>query len=140
MPDHRLAVPERDRLVLWDLSKNTTQIIPVPKSPLKKVYEIHRLLKIDAKRQPYFNHEGRILRLNQRDTHKGLQKTLTTEDGLPNNTIYCILPDKAGKLWCSTNKGIFRFDPKNLKVELTFEKADGLSDNEFNRALKFVYP
>ncbi len=394
LPDHRLVVLDRDRLILWDLPKNTGQIIPIPKSPLIGVYEIHRLLKIDAKGQPYFNHEGRIMRLNQQgvletlwtstenpelqisafyidrsdvlwvsvnskglfkidlrantfqshvyrsgfiaeiigkfgfsnisfphwatnklssylrqakdskgniyfcynsynhnevfqigeqgirmfkyipnrviytallvmpngevrifdslflkwycwkspdaipytiplvidkikgleeivvkdykrmrgvefadasylngyvwistyahgllkynggelveqftgkqgngmlpkgltelcpdpwnkhqfwlgsfggglilwDTNKGLQKTFTTDDGLPNNTIYCILPDKAGKLWCSTNKGIFRFDPKNRKVELTFDKADGLSDNEFNRALKFAFP
>lgn len=70
------------------------------------------------------------------DVQKGLQRIYTMEDGLPNNTIYCILPDKAGKLWCSTNKGIFRFDQKTGMVT-SFEKTDGLAGNEFNRAHKF---
>ena len=73
------------------------------------------------------------------DVQKGLQHVYTVDDGLPNNTIYCILPDKAGKIWCSSNKGIFRFDVKNNQVT-AFEKTDGLPGNEFNRAHKFIFP
>jgi len=72
------------------------------------------------------------------DVNKGLKKIYTTDDGLPNNTVYCILSDKTGKLWCSTNKGIFRFDPKAKTIH-TFEKSDGLQGNEFNRAHKFNF-
>jgi signal transduction histidine kinase/CheY-like chemotaxis protein/AraC-like DNA-binding protein len=72
------------------------------------------------------------------DIEKGLQKVFTVDDGLPNNTVYCILPDKNGKLWCSSNKGIFRFDPINYKIH-SFEKSDGLQGNEFNRAHKFRF-
>ncbi len=72
------------------------------------------------------------------DVQKGLQRIYTVEDGLPNNTIYCILPDKAGKIWCSTNKGIFRFDVATGQVT-AFEKTDGLPGNEFNRAHKFMF-
>ena len=73
------------------------------------------------------------------DVNKGLQKIYTTNDGLPNNTIYCILPDKDGKIWCSTNKGIFCFDVRTGEIT-AFEKADGLPGNEFNRAHKFTFP
>ncbi len=73
------------------------------------------------------------------DVNNGLQRVYTMEDGLPNNTIYCILPDKAGNLWCSTNKGIFRFDPRTARVT-AYEKTDGLAGNEFNRAHKFSFP
>jgi signal transduction histidine kinase/CheY-like chemotaxis protein/ligand-binding sensor domain-containing protein len=73
------------------------------------------------------------------DVQKGLQRIYTTDDGLPNNTIYCILPDKTGKIWCSTNKGIFRFDKKTGHVT-AFEHTDGLPGNEFNRAHKFMFP
>ncbi len=72
------------------------------------------------------------------DVQKGLQRIYTIEDGLPNNTVYCILPDKAGKLWCSTNKGIFRFDAATGQIT-AFEKTDGLPGNEFNRAHKFAF-
>lgn len=73
------------------------------------------------------------------DVKKGLQRIYTTEDGLPNNTIYCILPDKKGRLWCSTNRGIFRLDPATGHI-IAFEKTDGLQNNEFNRAHKFTLP
>jgi hypothetical protein len=72
------------------------------------------------------------------DVNKGLQKVYTTNDDLPNNTIYCILPDRDGKIWCSTNKGIFRLDQSTGQVT-AFEKADGLAGNEFNRAHKFTF-
>ena len=72
------------------------------------------------------------------DLQKGLQKIYTEEDGLPNNTIYCILPDKAGNIWCSTNKGIFRFNKTTGQVT-AFEKTDGLPGNEFNRSHKFMF-
>ncbi|HEX3934314.1 MAG TPA: histidine kinase, partial [Puia sp.] len=52
--------------------------------------------------------------------------------GLPNNTIYSILPGNDGLLWCSSNKGIFAFDPKNQTVR-SFTSRDGLTDDEFNR-------
>ena len=72
------------------------------------------------------------------DVKKGLQKVYSTDNGLPNNTIYCILPDKLGNIWCSTNKGIFRLNVKTRQIT-SFEKSDGLSDYEFNRAHKFAF-
>ena len=53
------------------------------------------------------------------------------DDGLPNNTIYCILEDKEGNLWLSTNKGLSRFDPQT-EVFVNFDVTDGLQSNEFN--------
>lgn len=73
------------------------------------------------------------------DISKGLERVFTIEDGLPNNTIYCILADRSGKIWCSSNKGIFRFDPVTKEVR-SFEMSDGLPGNEFNRAHKFQFP
>lgn len=68
----------------------------------------------------------------------GLKKIFTTNDGLPNNTIYCIEADKKGMLWLSTNKGICRFDPKTFSTT-SYVKSDGLAGNEFNRYHKFVF-
>ncbi|RYE13208.1 MAG: hybrid sensor histidine kinase/response regulator, partial [Sphingobacteriaceae bacterium] len=41
-------------------------------------------------------------------------------------------PDKKGMFWCSSNKGIFRFNPANGNV-VSFTAKDGLQGNEFNR-------
>lgn len=69
---------------------------------------------------------------------KGVQKIFTINDGLPNNTIYCLAADAKGMLWLSTNKGISRFHPKNFS-STSFVKSDGLAGNEFNRYHKFVF-
>ena len=58
-------------------------------------------------------------------------KHYTPADGLPNDVIYGILPDKTGYLWLSTNSGLSKFDPNNIHFE-NYSVADGLQDNEFN--------
>ncbi|NII27182.1 hypothetical protein HB364_18990 [Pseudoflavitalea sp. X16] len=64
--------------------------------------------------------------------------TINENKGLPNNTIYSIVPDRQGALWMSTNKGITRFMPP-ADLEQTnrthfslFTVEDGLQGNEFN--------
>lgn len=63
---------------------------------------------------------------------------ITDKDGLPNNTIYGILPDKEGYLWVSTNKGLSRFSTDIVNKnphprEFTnYNSAQGLQSNEFN--------
>jgi two-component sensor histidine kinase len=63
---------------------------------------------------------------------------ITDKDGLPNNTVYGMLPDKEGYLWASTNKGISRFSMNivNKKLDPSFftnyNTAQGLQSNEFN--------
>jgi len=73
-----------------------------------------------------------------------------TEQGLPNDVIYGLLYDEAGKIWGSTNRGIFALNLKDknkegffnsaasasypydaYEIEL-FNKYDGLQDQEFN--------
>jgi ligand-binding sensor domain-containing protein len=52
--------------------------------------------------------------------------------GLPNNTVYGILADRTGVLWCSSNKGIYAFDTGSQTVH-SFTSKDGLPVDEFNR-------
>ncbi len=62
----------------------------------------------------------------------GKCQAFTTTDGLPNNTVYAVTIDARGILWCSSNKGIFSFEPKIINVR-SFLSKDGLSGDEFNR-------
>lgn len=74
--------------------------------------------------------------LNRLDKTNGNFFHLTVTDGLPDNVVYGILPDDAGNIWGSTNKGIFCLSsPKSTKGKWTFRnftKAEGLQDDEFN--------
>ncbi|OXG03932.1 two component regulator with propeller domain [Flavobacterium araucananum] len=58
-------------------------------------------------------------------------KRLTTDDGLPSNTILRMLEDKDGNLWMSTYNGVCRFD-KKLKTFRNFSVNDGLQSNQFS--------
>ena len=54
-----------------------------------------------------------------------------TPSGLPDNVVYGILPDEKGNLWCSTNRGICRFNPIQ-NTFATYQKSEGLLNTEFN--------
>lgn len=51
--------------------------------------------------------------------------------GLSDNVVYGILPDNRGNLWCSTNRGLCRFDPQR-NTFVTYRALDGLLSTEFN--------
>lgn len=59
-----------------------------------------------------------------------VEKVLTTNNGLSNQYIYGVLPDK-GALWLSTNAGINRLQISDGTVK-AFNAGDGLQSNEFN--------
>lgn len=61
----------------------------------------------------------------------------SVENGLPNNVIYQLLQDADGCVWGSTNKGLFRLDPRTKKVK-TYTHSDGLLGDQFNYKSGFV--
>jgi len=56
-------------------------------------------------------------------------KSYTVKDGLPNNTIHGIVPDK-DNVWISTNFGLSDFNVGQNKFT-NYIKSDGLQNNEF---------
>ncbi len=66
--------------------------------------------------------------------------TVTSADGLPDNSIAGILEDNKGNLWISTYHGLCEFTPGNptgKKVIRTFTTIDGLPSNEFGQGAYF---
>jgi signal transduction histidine kinase/DNA-binding response OmpR family regulator len=57
--------------------------------------------------------------------------TFTTDNGLPNNTVYAIVEDRAGLLWITTNRGLSQFDPSTTEF-VNYTVDDGLIGNQFN--------
>ncbi len=57
-------------------------------------------------------------------------KRYTENDGLPNGVIYGILCDNDGILWCSTNSGLSRFDPKTEQFR-NYDVSNGLQSDQF---------
>ncbi|HOY05025.1 MAG TPA: two-component regulator propeller domain-containing protein [Saprospiraceae bacterium] len=69
--------------------------------------------------------------LNCYDKNTGFFHHFTTEDGLADNVVYGIVPDDEGNLWCSTNRGLSRFQP-STGIFVNYYESDGLQANEFN--------
>ncbi|MEX0314956.1 MAG: two-component regulator propeller domain-containing protein [Allomuricauda sp.] len=64
------------------------------------------------------------------DPKSKLINSLTTDDGLPSNSIYGVIQDNQGTLWFSTNQGIVSFNPKAQTV-MVFNTSNGLPTNDF---------
>jgi ligand-binding sensor domain-containing protein/two-component sensor histidine kinase len=68
----------------------------------------------------------------------GETTSFSTKHGLPNGTIYGIIPEGNNSLWLSSNKGIFRlrYELVENKIKVvqikSFTVGDGLQSNEFN--------
>lgn len=58
-------------------------------------------------------------------------QTITTQDGLVDNNLYCIEIDKTGKLWITSSKGLTVFNPKTRYIH-NFSKEDGIQSFEYN--------
>lgn len=69
--------------------------------------------------------------INRFDTEREQFEAITTEEGLPNNVAYGILPDEEGFLWITTNRGLCKFHPEQ-KTFKNYSVEDGLQSNEFN--------
>ncbi|MBI3195856.1 MAG: hypothetical protein HYZ34_15515, partial [Ignavibacteriae bacterium] len=74
--------------------------------------------------------------LNKFEKTSGTCSRYTTRNGLPNNVIYTVFPDKNRKLWLSTNNGLCRLDPKTMTFKY-YDIYDGLQGMEFNRERNF---
>jgi len=73
---------------------------------------------------------GTMTGLNYYDRTRHLFKTYTTDDGLPNNVIFGLLPGKKDELWISTNRGVSLFNTVSGKIR-NFSPSDGLQSYEF---------
>ncbi|MCX2452067.1 ATP-binding protein [Pedobacter sp. PLR] len=65
------------------------------------------------------------------DKKKLTFKSYNASNGLPSNFLFRILEDHQHKLWISSTRGLFRFDPQTEEVK-TYTMADGLLTDQFN--------
>ncbi|MCP3958476.1 MAG: response regulator [bacterium] len=69
--------------------------------------------------------------LNHFDPETGTASHLTMREGLPNDSLYSVLPDGNGYLWLASNHGLSRFHPHTRDIR-SYDVEDGLQSNEFN--------
>ena len=108
---------------LFSLEKNTKKITKTNiGNPIRCIHE-------DKDKNLWLGtQEGGLLLFDRKTS---TFKRLTTDDGLPSNTILRMLEDKEGNLWMSTYNGVCRFDKKR-KTFRNFSVNDGLQSNQFS--------
>lgn len=57
----------------------------------------------------------------------GAVKRFTTKDGLPSDSVFCVVPDGRHAIWVCTNQGLARIVGDHVRV---FTTADGLPSNQ----------
>ena len=74
-------------------------------------------------------HGSGLIRYNPKS--KSVQQFTAATHDIANDVIYGMLYDNEHNLWLSTNKGITKFNTRNLNVK-NFSQKDGLQSYEFN--------
>ena len=75
-----------------------------------------------------------LLKIWQEKDNTWRDSLLTERDGLPNQYIYAVVPDKKGNLWLSSNQGIIKYMP-DQPIGQQFKQyttRNGLSSNEYS--------
>lgn len=70
--------------------------------------------------------------LNRFDPSTESFEYFTTQQGLPSNRVFGIVPDTAGYLWVSTGNGLARLDPASSIIR-AYTIQDGLQGNTFSQ-------
>ncbi|MFM7596592.1 MAG: two-component regulator propeller domain-containing protein, partial [Flavobacteriales bacterium] len=76
-----------------------------------------------------------LVQINQSN---GLIKSISKQEGLPNNTINSLIKDRNGNVWGSTNRGLICINSSgdlNAKIE-----RRGIEPNEYNMNASYVDP
>jgi ligand-binding sensor domain-containing protein/signal transduction histidine kinase/DNA-binding response OmpR family regulator len=132
---------EQDGIVLFDIEKQlfTTYKFQLNSNSLSN--NNIKSLYYDSKGILWVGTNGGGL--NAFDIKKNFFYNYTVADGLANNVIYAIQPDKLGNLWLSSNRGITKFTPANtldIAPQITnYDNLDGLA-TEFNTGAYFSDP
>ncbi|MBO9616420.1 MAG: response regulator [Dyadobacter sp.] len=70
------------------------------------------------------------------DQSRNTYRQFRHSEGLTNDNIHAIYPDRRGRLWLSSDRGIMQFDPVRLITRAYFTQ-DGVTNDEFNRTSHF---
>jgi signal transduction histidine kinase/ligand-binding sensor domain-containing protein/AraC-like DNA-binding protein/ActR/RegA family two-component response regulator len=118
--------PEHD---IWFFSNKSFSIYNPNTHEIRHYAVPGRSLFVDSKGRYWLPsyYKGLILF----DKQKGVLKIYNEKDGLPSIRTFCVLEDRSGYLWISSEKGLSKFDPGKGQF-INYDKRDGLQGNQFN--------
>ncbi len=107
LPNNRLLICRGDQIIILDLTKKTSKVIPIPAGAPVPYQSYEDLLCQDSKGLAYFVNNGRVFRVNQHDQLELLWQNMTN----PQFNITAFFVDRSDVLWLSVNaQGITKVD------------------------------
>lgn len=107
LPGNRLALGEKNNIILLDIEKKTSKVITTPLPANSQVYSENSKFRVDSRGQVYFINSGRIFRL----TENGELKLLWENTSEPTLRITAFFIDRSDVLWVSVNaQGLLKID------------------------------
>lgn len=128
---NRLWASTTEHLYLWTIQKNMTLAL------LKRFDNTglaNHIVQAPAGKNIWAATSKGLLKIWQEKDNTWHDSLLTERDGLPNQYIYAIVPDKKGNLWLSSNQGIIKYmpdQPKGAQFK-QYTTRNGLSSNEYS--------
>ncbi|MBA2500086.1 MAG: hypothetical protein H0V30_10200, partial [Chitinophagaceae bacterium] len=125
LPGNRLAIADKDKIILLDIDKKTSKIIRLPASTIANTDPINSDLQVDAGGRAYFVNAGRIFRL----TESGELKLLWENTSNPASRISAFFIDRSDVLWLSVNaQGLLKIDLQASPFESYGYRAGFVTD------------
>jgi diguanylate cyclase (GGDEF)-like protein len=121
-------------LVRYEQGRGVTAILSHDPADLASLSDNNvRSLHEDAQGTLWIGTQNGLNRMSAEDRRaaRGRFRLYTRREGLPNNTIYGILPGRDGELWLSTNRGLSEFDVAAGTFR-NYDVRDGLAGDENN--------
>lgn len=124
--DH-LWVGTSENLSVWEFNPNQN---PVRKRLYPNTGIINHIVEDKTSNGIWVGSASGLLRI---DLVTFEEAAITEHDGLPNQYIYAIVPDRMGNLWLSSNQGVIKYMPyKPLGHQFKqYTTRNGLSSDEF---------
>lgn len=127
---NRLWTGSAEELAVWSVHKNVTLTL------LRRFDNtgfVNHIVQAPADKNIWAATSKGLLKIWQ-ENNTWRDSLLTERDGIPNQYIYAVVPDKKGNLWLSSNQGIIKYMPYMPRGEQFkhFTTRNGLSSNEYN--------
>ena len=121
-------------LIQVDSSLNVLSVLSTDNSPKLSSNQIQNIY-VDENGIFWLSTRGGGVYKHNKDA--GTTEIIDINNGLPNNTVYAVIPD-GDKYWMPTDNGLALYDKISSNIN-TFFTEHGLSHNEFNFPSQFAY-
>jgi ligand-binding sensor domain-containing protein/signal transduction histidine kinase len=130
-PDGSIWIGTRNGLNQYDpISHQVRKFMPNADNPKDLAPGLIASLLFDRRSHLWVATLGGGINVLEREGKQAQFRRISTSQGLPNDSVNCLMADGIGNIWASTDNGIARIEPEQLTIR-TIQPADGAVHNNY---------